>query len=141
MCFTISKDTSLSYQHFDTKKLIPMFGFKLSYECFRVPFLPLYLLFLTILGPFLHILGCLRHYPIKKDVHHFWSLHPPWRYAPSVGLKHDTNGNFLALGFNLTSKIEPLFLIWLLGLYCFNELKIVILGSVITERSLNEKTP
>ena len=94
--FTISKDTPLSYQHL-IPNTHPYVWFKLSYECFRVPFLPLYLLFWPFWGLFTYI-GVSKTWPHKKDVHHFWSLHPPWRYAPSVGLKHDTNGNFLALG-------------------------------------------
>ena len=82
----------------------PYVWFKLSYECFRVPFLPLYLLFWPFWGLFTYI-GVSKTWPHKKDVHHFWSLHPPWRYAPSVGLKHDTNGNFLALGLTWIPKM------------------------------------
>ena len=82
----------------------PYVWFKLSYECFRVPFLPLYLLFWPFWGLFTHI-GVSKTWPHKKDVHHFWSLHPPWQYAPSVGLKHDTNGNFLALGLTWIPKM------------------------------------
>ena len=52
---------------------------------------------LAFWGLFTYI-GVFETWPHKKDVHHFWSLHPPWRYAPGVGLKHDTDGNFLALG-------------------------------------------
>ena len=82
----------------------PYVWFKLSYECFRVPFLPLYLLFWPFWGLFTYI-WVSKTWPHKKDVHHFWSLHPPWRYAPSVGLKHDTNGNFLALGLTWIPKM------------------------------------
>ena len=87
---------------FHTNILIPNTDpydwFKLSYDCFRVTFLPLYLfLFWPFWGLFTYS-GVSKTWLRKKDVHHFWSLHPPWRYAPSVSLKHDTSGNFLALG-------------------------------------------
>ena len=93
---------------FHTNLLIPNTDpydwFKLSYDCFRVAFLPLYLLFWPFWGLFTYS-GVSKTWPRKKDVHHFWSLHPPWRYAPSVGLKHDTNGNFLALGLTWIPKM------------------------------------
>ena len=93
---------------FHTNILIPNTDpydwFKLSYDCFRVAFLPLYLLFGPFWGLFTYS-GVSKTWPHKKDVHHFWSLHPPWRYAPSVGLKHDTNGNFLALGLTWIPKM------------------------------------
>ena len=34
-----------------------------------------------------------------------WRLHPPLRYAPSVGLKHDTNEHFLTLGLTWIPKM------------------------------------
>ena len=62
-----------------------------------MPSLSLYILFWPSRGLLTYI-GGFKTWPHKKDVHNFWSLHPPLRYAPSVGLKHDTNGNFLNLG-------------------------------------------
>ena len=101
----------------------PYVWFKLSYECFRVPFLPLYLLFWPFWGLFTHI-GVSKTWPHKKDVHHFWSLHPPWRYAPSVGLKHDTNGNFLALGLTWIPKMGGWLLYYMVSA-CFWGLYVV----------------
>ena len=106
----------------------PYDWFKLSYECFGVPFLPLYLLFWPFWGLFTHI-GVSKTWPHKKDVHHFWSLHPPWRYAPSVGLKHDTKGNFLALGLTWIPKMGGWLLYYVLrGRYIEKNLKSISLS-------------
>ena len=69
-----------------------------------MPSLSLYILFWPSWGLFTYI-RVFKTWPHKKDVHHFWRLHPPLRYAPSVGLKHDTNGNFLTLGLTWIPKM------------------------------------
>ena len=54
---------------------------------------------------FFTYIGVFKTWSHKKDVHHFWRLHPPLQYAPSVGLKHDTNENFLTLGLTWIPKM------------------------------------
>ena len=51
-----------------------------------MPSLSLYILFWPSWGLFTYI-GVFKTWPNKKDMHHFWRLHPPLRYALCGGPK------------------------------------------------------